>query len=82
MNFVHEEEVDEDDFFFPDSVYGKHIMATQDKLNDRLNKLVKEYNLPDEEIEKIVNLKRRELFAVLLPMIDEYELKIKVDYGH
>jgi hypothetical protein len=80
INFVHEEEVDEDDLLFPDSVYGKHIMATQDKLNDRLYILVKEYNLPDEEIEKIVNLKRRELFAVLLPMIDEYE--IKVDYVH
>lgn len=80
MNFVHEEEVEEDDFLLPDKVYGKHIMATQDKLNDRLYKLVKEHNLPDEEIEMIIDLKRRELFAVLLPMIDEYE--IKVDYGH
>jgi hypothetical protein len=82
MNFVHEEEDEEDDFLLPDRVYGKHIMATQDKLIDRLYKLVKEHNLPNEEIEKIVDLKRRELFAVLLPMIDEYELKIKVDYGH
>ncbi len=82
MNFVHEEEVDEDDFLIPNKVYGKHIMVTQDKLTDRLYKLVKEHNLPYEEIEKIVNVRRRELFAVLLPMIDEYELKIKVDYGH
>lgn len=83
MNFAHEEEANEDYLDpFPDSVYGKHIMATQDKLNHRLYTLVKEHNLPDEEIEKIVNLKSRKLFAVLLPMIDEYELKIKVDYGH
>ena len=70
MNFVHEEEIDEDDFLLPDRVYGKHIIATQDKLTDRLNKLVKEHNLPNVEIEKIIDLKIRELFAVLLPMID------------
>lgn len=70
MNFVHEEEDDEDDFLLPDRVYGKHIIATQDKLTDRLNKLVKEHNLPNVEIEKIIDLKIRELFAVLLPMID------------
>jgi hypothetical protein len=80
MNFVHEEEVEEDDFLLPDKIYGKHIMATKDKLTDRLYKLVKEHNLPNHEIEKIIDLKIRELFAVLLPMIDEYE--IKVHYSH
>lgn len=56
MNFVHEEEVEEeveeDDFLLADSLYGNHIMATQDKLTDRLYKLVKEHNLPNEEIKK------------------------------
>ncbi|MFH6971813.1 hypothetical protein [Flavobacterium petrolei] len=80
MNFVHEEEVEEDDFLLQDKVYGKHIMTIQDKLTDRLYKLVKEHNLTNEEIKKIVDLKRRELFAVLLPMIDEYE--IKLHYSH
>ncbi len=79
MNFVHEK--NDDGFFEPDYVYGKHIIATQDRLKERLRNLVKEHNLPNEEIDMIVNLKSRDLFAVLLPMIDEYELKINVDYG-
>jgi hypothetical protein len=82
MNFVHEEEVEEDDFLLQDKVYGKHIMTIHDKLTDRLYKLVKEHNLPNDEIEKIIDLKIRELFAVLLPMIDEYEFKIRVHYSH
>lgn len=57
-------------------------MATKDKLTYRLYKLLKEHNLTNEEIKKIVDLKRREIFAVLLLMIDDYELKIKFDYGH
>lgn len=64
-----------------DWTYGKHIMEKQDNLKNRLTELVSKNNLPEEEVKKIVDLKSRELFKVLLPMIDEYELKRKVDYG-
>lgn len=80
--FTHVLEEDDNDLDpYPDSEYGKHITAVQDNLKKRLFALLSEQNLPEEEKEKIAVEKLQELFAVLLPKIDEYELQIKVNYG-
>jgi len=66
----------------PDSVYGKHIIQVQSNMCNKLIELIDKHNLSNYEVERIYNEKRIELFTLLSPLIDEYELKIKVDYGH
>lgn len=62
----------------PDSVYGKHIMQIQSNMCNKLIELLNKHNLSNYEIERIYNEKRMELFTLSPPLIDEYELKIKV----
>jgi hypothetical protein len=66
----------------PDSVYGKHIIQVQSNMCNKLIELIDKHNLSNYEVERIYNEKRIELFTLLSPIIDEYELKIKVNYGH
>lgn len=84
--FVHQVDKKEKDFDLediePDSVYGKHIMQVQSNMCNKLIELLNKHNLTNYEVERIYNEKRIELFTLLSPIIDEYELKIKVDYGH
>ena len=85
--FVHQVEDDNDNEVYgdldvdPDSTYGKHIEKVQTNLCNKLLELLDKNNLDSYEVERIYNEKRIELFTLLSPIIDQYELDIKVDYG-
>lgn len=88
--FVHEvdeeyekqKEIDGDLDIDYDTVYVKHINQVETNLCKKLLEILDKSNLDSYEVERIYTEKRIELFTLLSPLIDEYELKIKVDYGH
>ncbi|OYX86782.1 MAG: hypothetical protein B7Y83_00140 [Flavobacteriales bacterium 32-34-25] len=68
--------------FEPDQEYGKHILATQQKLHDYIKAAMREkmnYMSVDSE-RKRIEKKKKALFEKLLPDIELYISKIKIDY--
>lgn len=72
---------DPDELFDLEQVYGKHIQESQDKM---LDYILESTNIPKEnftpEIVHAYIEKRKELFPIIIPKIEEYIRSIKVDY--
>lgn len=82
MEFEYTHDYEKDGEFEPDFAYGDHIIACQDKLKDLIKNQIKAEN-PDLNIEEQTNLfdsKKGEIFRELMPEIEIYITKIKVDY--
>lgn len=82
MEFEYTHDYEKDGEFEPDYAYGDHIIACQDKLKDSIKSQIKAEN-PDLNIEEQTNLfdsKKEEIFRELMPEIEIYITKIKVDY--
>lgn len=79
MKFVQETPGGEE--FHPDDAYGDHIKETQEKT---INKIKEDINanggLSLEEGTKLFIERKQELFRELMPEIEIYITKIKVDY--
>lgn len=68
--------------FEPDEEYGKHILITQLKLEDKIKEAIRlkmNYLSIDHE-NKIISKKKKELLEILSPKIETYITEIKVDY--
>lgn len=68
--------------FDPEQEYGKHITDSQEKLLTFILDSIKASGkiITPNQATQLFDGKKKELFSILLPEIDNYISKVKVDY--
>lgn len=68
--------------FDPEQEYGSHIVRSQEKLYGYITTAINNSGntFSEEEIKELMIAKRQEIFKDLMPKIEDYILKINVDY--